>query len=396
MRGSKISTEKPRTNIYLCTVSVSRVFLSPPDTGSLEKDFVMAALDSGWVAPAGPELRAFESEVAALCNRRFGVGVSSGTAALHLALLAMGVKQGDVVLCATMTFVATANAILYVGAVPVFVDSAKKTGNMSPVLLEQAINDVTVSGRRIGAVLPVDFLGKVADYSAIVAICVQHGIPVLADAAESLGASHHGEPAGSFGEAAILSFNGNKIATTSGGGLVVTNDEDMADRIKFLATQSRQPVLHYEHHELGYNYRLSNILAAMGRAQIRRLPSMINRRRANRTRYRELFATVEGVEVFGGDDREDNCWLTSITVFPGLEWTAADLSAFLETKDIESRPLWNPMHLQPLYEHCEAFIDGSSENLFQEGLALPSGSNMTEGQWGRVSGSITEFLASRG
>jgi len=374
---------------------MSRILLSPPDIGELEKTFVLRALDSGWAAPIGPDLSAFETEVARHCKRGFGVGVSSGTAALHLALLALGVKSGDVVLCSTMTFVATANAISYVGAVPVFIDSDKESGNISPLLLEQAIDEVVASGRTIGAVLPVDFLGKVANYTAIMALCEKREIPILADAAESLGAFHRGEPAGSFGETAILSFNGNKIATTSGGGMVLTDNETIARRVKFLASQSREPVVHYEHRELGYNYRLSNILAALGRAQLERLPEMIERRRANRSKYRELFENVAGVEIFAGDDQEDNCWLTSVTISQNLSWSAASLSEFLETRDIESRPLWNPMHLQPLYKHCQAYVDGSSESLFRNGLALPSGSNLTDDQWGHVERAISDFLSAR-
>ena len=374
---------------------MGRILLSPPDIGELEKAFVLRALDSGWVAPIGPDLSAFESEVAGHCNRGFGVGVSSGTAGLHLALLALGVKSGHVVLCSTMTFVATANAISYVGAVPVFVDSDEESGNISPLLLEQAIDEVVASGRTIGAVLPVDFLGKVANYTAIMALCEKHGIPILADAAESLGAFHRGEPAGSFGETAIVSFNGNKIATTSGGGMVLTDNETIARKVKFLASQSREPVVHYEHRELGYNYRLSNILAALGRAQLQRLPEMIEKRRANRSKYRELFQNVAGVEIFGGTDREDNCWLTAVTISQNLSWSAATLSDFLETRDIESRPLWNPMHLQPLYKHCQAYVDGSAERLFRNGLALPSGSNITDDEWGHVERAISDFLSAR-
>ena len=377
------------------SVSESRILLSPPDIGKVERRHVNQALLSGWAAPAGPGLDAFESEVARLCSRKYAVGVSSGTAALHLALVALGVRPGDMVISSTMTFVATANAMSYAGAVPVFVDSDSSTGNISVPLLEQAITSVLLSGRRIGAVLPVDFLGKGVDYTAILALCEEHGIPVLADAAESLGATHRGKPAGSFGDAAILSFNGNKIATTSGGGMVLTDDESLAKRVRFLATQAREPVVHYEHRELGYNYRLSNILAALGRAQIQRLPEMIQRRRANRHKYRKLFQSVWGVEVFGGNDDEDNCWLTSIVVSEELPWTAAELSEFLEGKNIESRPLWKPMHLQPLYEHCEAYVDGSSERLFRTGVALPSGSNLSDEQWGRIESAIREFLASK-
>ena len=373
----------------------SRILLSPPDVGELERQYVAGAIESGWAAPAGPALDAFESEVARLCDRQYAVGVSSGTAALHLALIALGVKPGDVVISSTMTFVATANAISYTGAEPVFVDSDSSTGNVSVPLLEKAIASVMLSGRRIGAVLPVDFLGKTVDYVAILQLCEKLGIPVLADAAESLGASHRGKPAGSFGDAAMVSFNGNKIATTSGGGMVLTDDESLAKRVRFLATQAREPVVHYEHREVGYNYRLSNILAALGRAQIQRLPEMIERRRANRHKYRELFQSVWGVEVFGGNDDEDNCWLTSIVVSEELPWTSAELSEFLEGKNIESRPLWKPMHLQPLYEHCEAYVAGSSELLFRTGVALPSGSNLSGEQWDRIKSAIHEFLASK-
>ena len=353
------------------------------------------ALLSGWVAPAGPDLEAFETDVARLCDREYGVGVSSGTAALHLALIGLGVRPGDVVIASTMTFVATANAISYAGAIPVFVDSDDTTGNVSVVLLQKAIASVLLSGRRIGAVLPVDFLGKTANHSAILKLCEKHEIPVLVDAAESLGATHRGKPAGSFGDAAIVSFNGNKIATTSGGGMVITDDQALAKKVRFLAAQAREPVLHFEHRELGYNYRLSNILAALGRAQIQRLPEMIDRRRANRHKYRELFQSIWGVEVFGGDDEEDNCWLSSIVVSEELPWTAAELSEFLEGKNIESRPLWKPMHLQPLYQHCEAYVDGSSESLFRTGVALPSGSNLSDEQWDRIESAIHEFLKSK-
>ena len=389
---------KPRaikSGVKSSTVTTSRILLSPPDVGKLEKKFVSEALDSGWAAPAGPDLDAFEFEVARLCRRAHAVGVASGTAGLQLALKALGVKPGDVVICSTMTFVATANAISYVGAVPVFVDSAPETGNLSLPLLEKALAAVSSSGRNIGAVLPVDFLGKVADYTAIISLCEGYGVPVLADAAESLGAFHQGKPAGSFGAASIVSFNGNKIATTSGGGMVLTDDETMAKRVRFLATQAREPVVHYEHRELGYNYRLSNVLAALGRAQIQRLPEMIERRRENRRKYRELFRGVDGVEVFGGNDDEDNCWLSSAIVSEQLPWRAAELSQFLEEKNIESRPLWKPMHLQPLYEHCDAYVDGSSEGLFRTGVALPSGSNLSDDQWDRIESAVKEFLESR-
>ena len=369
-----------------------RIFLSPPDVGVREKDLVVNALESGWVAPIGPDLNTFESEVANVCGRQFGVGVSSGTAALHLSLLAVGVKPGDIVVCSTMTFVATPNAISYVGAIPVFIDSDAATGNMSVFLLERALRTLQSEGSRVAAVMPVDFLGKAADYSAILRLCDERGIAVVADSAESLGAHHKGNPAGSFGAVAAVSFNGNKIATTSSGGMVLTDDVELANRVRHLATQAREPVVHYEHVDLGYNYRMSNILAALGRAQIERLPAMIAIRRKLRDEYRELFATAPEVTVFGGDDAEDNCWLTAIVVSPEASWAPSDLQDFLETRNIESRPLWKPMHLQPLYEHCQGFIDGTSERLFDQGLTLPSGSSMSPAEWARIESAIYEFL----
>jgi dTDP-4-amino-4,6-dideoxygalactose transaminase len=369
-----------------------RIFLSPPDVGVREKNLVINALESGWVAPIGPDLNSFEAEVARICGRQFGVGLSSGTAALHLSLLAAGVKPGDVVVCSTMTFVATANAISYIGAIPVFIDSDETTGNMSVALLERALRTLESDGRRVAAVMPVDFLGKAVNYSAIMQLCDERGIPVVADSAESLGAFHNGKPAGSFGVAAAVSFNGNKIATTSSGGMVLTDDVELANRVRHLATQAREPVVHYEHVDLGYNYRLSNILAALGRAQIERLPAMISIRRKWREKYRELFATTPEVTVFGGDDAEDNCWLTAIIVSSEASWAPSDFQEFLETRNIESRPLWKPMHLQPLYRHCESFVDGTSERLFDRGLTLPSGSSMSPAEWTRIDTAISEFL----
>ncbi len=377
---------------YSKVVISPRIFLSPPDVGDREKTLVIDALDSGWIAPTGPDLNSFETEVAQLCGRQFGVGLSSGTAALHLALLAVGVRPGDVVICSTMTFVATANAISYIGAIPVFIDSNAATGNIAVSLLEKALIELESEGRKVAAVMPVDFLGKAADYSAIMGLCDERGIPVVADSAESLGAHHKGKPAGSFGVAAAVSFNGNKIATTSSGGMVLTDDVELANRVRHLATQAREPAVHYEHVDLGYNYRLSNILAALGRAQIERLPAMIALRRQWREKYRELFATAPEVTVFSGDDTEDNCWLTAIVVSPEASWAPSDLQDFLETRNIESRPLWKPMHLQPLYRHSQSFIDGTSERLFDQGLTLPSGSSMSPAEWARIDTAIREFL----
>lgn len=372
-----------------------RIYMSAPDIGILEEQAVLRAMQSGWVAPLGPEVDAFELEVAERVGVSYAVALSSGTAALHLGLLAIGVKPGDVVITSTMTFVATANAIVYTGAEPYFVDSQRHTGNISPELLRASIIKLREEGRNIGAIVPVDLLGKAVNYSEISIIAKEFNIPLLCDAAESFGASHNGKPAGSWGDASIISFNGNKIMTTSGGGMLLTDDKNIADRVRYLATQARQPVIHYEHTDVGYNYRLSNVLAALGRAQLSRLDDMIACRRKIRDSYRELFSKINGVEIFdGSSDDEDNCWLTSIIVDSAKTgWTTPELMEYLANLNIETRPLWKPMHLQPLFSDSSSHADGVSEFLFKNGLTLPSGSAMTQEQIERVLSSIQEFIS---
>lgn len=370
--------------------------MSSPDVGELEKEALLRAISSGWVAPLGPEVDAFESETASRVGVKYGVALSSGTAALHLSLLAIGVGPGDVVITSTMTFVATANAILYTGAQPYFVDSDISTGNMNPSLLRVAINTLRKAKKNIGAILPVDLLGKTADYSTISSIADEFEIPLISDAAESLGACHRGKAAGSWGMASAVSFNGNKIMTTSGGGMLLTDNALIAEKARYLATQARQPVNYYEHTEMGFNYRLSNLLAAVGRAQLVRLDEMIEKRRRIRDLYRILFEKIEGVIVFGGDeDLEDNCWLTSIIINPeATGWNANQLSIHLSIDNIESRPLWKPMHMQPLFASSPpGQIDGSSQYLFENGLTLPSGSALAETQIERIHNNISRFLA---
>ena len=375
-----------------------RIYLSPPDVTDAEERALLRAFHSGWLAPLGPEVDAFEAELAAYCGRRHCVALSSGTAALHLGLLTLGVGAGDVVVTASMTFAATANAIVYTGAEPVFVDS-DETGNMNPDLLEEALTDLTRLGRRVKAVVPVDLLGKVADHERIGAIAERYGVPVLADAAESMGGIRGGRPAASFGQAAAVSFNGNKIMTTSGGGALLTDDEPFAQRVRYLATQARQPVVHYEHEDIGYNYRLSNLLAAFGRAQLERLDGMIERRRQTRLHYRELFSGRPGVSVFGepsgldGGTTRDNWWLTSVVVDEELAgFTAEDLRATLSEEDIEARPLWKPMHLQPVFLAARSYVDGTSERLYRTGLSLPSGSALADPQWRRIDAAVRLIL----
>ncbi|MEU8331317.1 aminotransferase class I/II-fold pyridoxal phosphate-dependent enzyme [Micromonospora sp. NPDC048839] len=372
------------------------VYLSPPDIGPLEESYLVAALRSGWVAPVGPDLQAFEQDVAARVGAAGAVAVNSGTAALHLALLGVGVGPGDVVIVPTLTFVATANAARYIGARPVFVDCDPRTGNVDVALVDEALRRLRSRGERVGAVVPVDMFGSCADYRALIPVCADADVPVVEDAAEALGARHRGQAAGSFGRVGVLSFNGNKIMTTSGGGMLVSDDAALLTRARHLASQAREPARHYEHRETGYNYRLSNLLAALGRAQLLRLDAMIARRRHLRDHYAKLFAPVPGVGLLGAEDGESNCWLTVITVDPErCGWRADDLAAHLAERDIETRPVWKPMHLQPMHDGAESLLTGAAERLFTDGLTLPSGSALTEPQIARVSVAIEEFLSLR-
>ncbi|MFI5932972.1 DegT/DnrJ/EryC1/StrS family aminotransferase [Actinoplanes sp. NPDC051494] len=369
-----------------------RILLSAPDVGELEEAYVVEALRSGWVAPAGPAVDAFEQEVAGRVGVAHAVAVSSGTAGLHLALLANGVGPGQVVVVPTLTFAATANAVAYTGAAPVFVDSDPQTGNIDPALVARALSDLRGEGRVIGAVMPVDLFGTCADYDELTRLCDEHQVPLVADAAESLGASYRGRPAGSFGSASVVSFNGNKIMTTSGGGMLLSNDAALAARCRHLSTQARQPVPYYQHEEVGYNYRLSNLLAALGRAQLSRLDDMIARRRAFRDAYAKVFASTDGVTLLGVDDGA-NCWLTSIIVDPAKAgWAAADLAQHFADQDIETRPVFKPMHLQPAFAGARSYLTGAAETLFQNGLTLPSGSVLSDLDRQRILDTTSEFL----
>lgn len=375
----------------------NRIYISSPDVGALEETFVLNAIRSGWVAPLGPDVDRFEAEIADRVGASYGVALVSGTAALHLALLCNGIGPGDVVLTSTMTFAATANAIRYTGAHPYFVD-CDASGNVNPVLLEDAAEDLVAQSRPAKGILAVDLLGKVCDFGEIDRIADRFGMVVISDAAESLGSTRGGKAAGSFGNTAIISFNGNKIMTTSGGGMLLTGSNAIAARARHLATQARQPVAHYEHRDIGYNYRMSNVLAAMGRAQLLRLNEMLAKRRSHRAAYRNYFAGIPGVEIFGGTaDQEDNCWLTPITVDPELAgFTAQDLAVHMDAGNIETRPLWKPMHLQPVFADEKRLVDGTSERFFGTGLTLPSGSSLTSKEFARVLEQLDLFLGRRG
>ncbi|GAA1820880.1 aminotransferase class I/II-fold pyridoxal phosphate-dependent enzyme [Luedemannella flava] len=362
---------------------------------------MLAALRSGWAAPAGPDVDAFERDLALLAGVDHAVAVSSGTAALHLALLALGVGRGQTVLVPTLTFAATANAVVYTGAEPYFVDCEPGTGNVDVDLVAEALHRLTRQGQPIGAVLPVDLFGRCADYTRLLPLCAEYGVPVLEDAAEAVGAAHRGRPAGGFGAAGVFSFNGNKIMTTTGGGALLTSDERIAARCRYLSTQARQPAVHYEHTDVGYNYRLSNVLAALGRAQVRRLDHLVGRRRELRERYVKAFASRPGVELLGADgsvdDAQANAWLNVVVVDPDLAgWRAAELGAHLARQGIESRPVWKPMHLQPVFADARRLVAGAAERLFADGLVLPGGSALDDADIARILAAVDEFLAAWG
>ena len=351
------------------------IYLSPPDVGELEQRYVMDAVSSGWVAPLGPDVDAFEAELANFVGAKHVVALSSGTAALHLALLAAGIKADDTVMCSTLTFAASAFAITYAGAVPVFVDSEAQSMNMDPQLLADTLAAGAKNNSLPQAIMVVDIFGQCADYEAIGGIAQRYEVPLIEDAAEALGASSLGQSAGTFGLCGAFSFNGNKIMTTSGGGAFLTDDGELAQRVRHLATQARQPLPWYEHEQVGYNYRMSNILAALGRAQLSRLPGFITRRGEIRNLYRQLLEPI-GVEVV--DDAswgQGNNWI-SVARFP-KEGQPALAREALRSQRIESRPMWKPMHQQPVFSESPCHLSGVSDRLFADALCLPSATSMT-------------------
>jgi dTDP-4-amino-4,6-dideoxygalactose transaminase len=371
---------------------MAKIYLSPPDVGDNEREMLMAAFDSNWIAPAGPDLDAFESEVAACVGVGHAAGLSSGTAALHLALEALGVSDGDDVLVSDLTFAATANAVTYVGATPVFIGSSPDSWTMDPGLLAEELELRARRGRLPAAVIVVDLYGQSADYGPILDACARFEVPVVEDAAEGLGATYRGRPCGSFGELAALSFNGNKIITTGGGGMLLSDRAELVERARHLATQAREPVPHYEHRTVGYNYRLSNLLAALGRGQLRGLDERVRRRRETNRVYRDAFADVDGVSFMPlADYGEPSCWLTVITVDEASFGVGAGaLRLHLEAQDIESRPAWKPMHLQPVFRDCGVRGGDVDAEIFRTGLCLPSGSGLTDAQRTTVIEAVTK------
>lgn len=375
------------------TPSNPRMFLSPPTATAGDIAAVTAALESGWVAPTGPDLTLFEEEVAEAAGVAFAVGLSSGTAAIHLGLKYLGVLPGDRVLVPTVTFGATAFAVTYLGAEPVFID-IDDSWNMDPGLVEAAIASLRATGSRVSAAVPVDLYGSLADYHSLLPILTTAEVPLLEDAAEALGAASALGRGGSFGQAGVLSFNGNKLITTSGGGMLLTDDHDMAQKVRFWSTQSREDLPWYEHEEIGYNYRLSNILAALGRSQLRRVDSEVSKRREIREWYRLRLGELPGVGVQVDPPwGTSNAWLTIARFDPSLYPDAPNrVRELLEHHNIESRPIWKPMHLQPVFAGSTAFLTGAAERLFLDGLCLPSGTGMSEEDVDRVCRHIAEAL----
>ncbi|MFV0331767.1 MAG: DegT/DnrJ/EryC1/StrS family aminotransferase [Dysgonomonas sp.] len=375
----------------------NRIWLSLAHMGGQEQEFIQEAFDTNWVVPMGPNVDNFEKDLSIFLNSNVYVAaLSAGTAALHLALIILGVQSGDEVLCQSFTFSASANPIVYQGATPIFIDSEKDTWNMSPEHLERAIKDRLSKGKIPKAIIPVHLYGMPANMKEIQDISIKYEIPIIEDAAEALGSKYKGQYCGTLGEMAILSFNGNKIITTSGGGALVAHNEEYIKKARFLATQARDIAPHYQHTQIGYNYRMSNVVAGIGRGQMMVLPDRIEQRRANNQFYRQQLEGIEGIsfQTEPSSDYYSNYWLTSILVDPQKTngKTREDLYLVLNELNIETRPLWKPMHMQPIFKDCPFYGNGTSELLFRDGLCLPSGTSLTMDNLQKVADSIKSTL----
>lgn len=370
-----------------------KIWLSSPHMGGNEQKFVQEAFETNWVAPLGPNVNGFEQDLEKYLNQNIFVGaLSSGTAALHLGLILLGVKTGDEVICQSMTFSASANPIAYLGATPIFIDSETDTWNMCPIALEEAIKDRILKGKKPKAIIPVHLYGMPAKMDEITAIANRYEIPVLEDSAEALGSSYKGRKCGTFGDISVLSFNGNKIITTSGGGAIVTHTKELKEKAVFLSTQARDNAPHYQHSQIGYNYRMSNICAGIGRGQMEILDEHVGLRRKMHQFYGDFFSTIKSVKVLHEPtpDFYSNHWLTAI-VLESYEKREALRLAF-EQANIETRPLWKPMHLQPVFEKSPYYGSSISEELFNNGLCLPSGSNISENEQNRILSVLNSFF----
>ena len=374
-----------------------KIWLSSPHMGGTEQKFVQEAFDANWVAPLGPNVNGFEEDIKKFLGNNVEIAaLSSGTAALHLGLIILGVQAGDEVICQSMTFSASANPIRYQGAIPVFVDSEKDTWNMCPVALETAITDRIAKGKMPKAIVAVHLYGMPYQVDAINAVAQKYNIPILEDGAEALGSTYKGKACGTFGTIGVLSFNGNKIITTSGGGALVAHEKIVKDKTIFLSTQARDAAPHYQHSEIGYNYRMSNICAGIGRGQMEVLDLHVTKRQEMNQFYVELFSNIPAVTVFQepSADFKSNHWLSAITIdsTKANGKTAEELRLHLEQSNIESRPLWKPMHLQPVFESFPYYGGNIAQNLFERGLCLPSGSNLSETDRNRISEAVRKFF----
>ncbi len=373
----------------------AKIWLSSPHMGGTEQNYVKDAFDTNWVAPLGPNVNGFENDLSLFLGEESHVAaLSSGTAGLHLGLVLLGVKAGDEVICQSMTFSASANPIAYMGAIPVFVDSEAETWNMSPELLEEAIKDRIANGKKPKAIIPVHLYGMPAKMPEIMAISRRYGIPVLEDAAEALGSSIDGRKCGTFGDIGVLSFNGNKIITTSGGGALVSSDADVVKEARFLSTQARDEAPHYQHSKIGYNYRISNLCAGVGRGQMEVLAKRVEQRRAVYQQYVSRYGGAKGIHfVAEPAGYFSNRWLSTILIDPKeAGFTREDVRLALDKENIESRPLWKPMHLQPVFMEHPFYGNGVAESLFANGLCLPSGSNLVQADMDRIFAVLSQFF----
>ncbi len=381
---------------YLIHMTRNRIYLSPPHLGDLERTFVNEAFDTNWISPVGPHIDSFERELAAHLGVAESVALSSGTAAIHLALILAGVRQGDEVVCQSFTFAGSCNPVVYLGASPVFIDSEQDTWNMDPALLETALRDRAKAGKKPKAIVVVDLYGMPARLEEIRSIADSYQVPLIEDAAEALGSTRNGYAAGTFGDFGVYSFNGNKIITTSGGGALISKQPGHIRKSRFLATQARDPQPHYEHSEIGYNYRLSNVCAAIGRGQLAVLSDRVERRRQIFNRYQKGLAGVPAISFQPEQPgNRSNRWLTTLLIDPGKcnGITREAVRLALERENIESRPLWKPMHLQPVFREAVHYSNGTSETFFKNGLCLPSGSSLSEADQNRILDIITSVLA---
>jgi dTDP-4-amino-4,6-dideoxygalactose transaminase len=373
-------------------MTIEKIWLSSPHMGGTEIKYVNEAFETNWIAPLGPNVDNFESDLCSFTGAKYAAALSSGTAAIHLALIQLGVTAGDEVICSTFTFSATVNPIIYQGAIPIFVDSEELTWNMSPQLLREAIMDRITKGKKPKVIIVVHLYGMPAQMEAIMEIANHFEIPVVEDAAEALGSTYKGQALGTFGKVGVLSFNGNKIITTSGGGALISDDEDFVKQSRFLATQARDSAPHYQHSQVGYNYRMSNIAAGIGRGQMEVIVQRVEQRRFNYQFYQSNLSDIASISFLEESTNEyySNRWLSCILLRNYEE--REHLRVSLEKENIESRPLWKPMHLQPIFEQYPKYLNNSSETLFERGLCLPSGSNLELSQLNKTLNHIREIV----